>query len=1721
MKHGSISPLFPLIAAFFLSLAAHGAVFFVSPTGNDGADGTSWSTAKQTIQAGIDAAAAVAGGEVWVRQGTYLLTAPLGLADNIQLYGGFDGTETNRDQRDWVYHATTIDAQNQDFGIMAIVQTVGFVLDGFILTGGGGNGVQGGALMVQDADPTISNCVFDSNTAASDGVAGGLGGALYLENASPQITNCNFFDNAAVGSGMGSGNGGAVAIFGASTPVFELCYFDGNAAVGDVDGGNGGAVFVSTSVPVGRGDRNGLVPEFTSCFFRGGTAQGGVEGGGAGGAVFIDSTSVSFANCGFFQNIAYGTPYGQAGGGAVLLFASDSLPVLEVINCTFSQNQASGPGGRGGAIASTATLTVSNSIFWDDTAEVDPEISDLGQGGVRALTVTYSNIQGGLPGTGNIALDPLFKAAASGDLSLQYNSPCIDAGDGTVAPPTDMFGTTRPVGAAVDMGYEEHVAVWYVRIGGAGTRDGTSWDNAFADLQSALQQATAGDEVWVTTGVYLPDPVDPLATFDIPAGVRLYGGFRGDEESRKDRESGGEAETVLSGDVGVAGDATDNSLHVVTANDGAVLDGVVIENGYATIARSRGATSPAGMGAGLVATSGTIEVRNCRFRNNYAEINGAAVHISGTGARFISCSFENNVAGNAGGAVYLSGTTAAVTSLTACTFTGNTGGAGGGGALGIENGAGTVELVNCVFNRNTSPPGNGAAIVNVASTLRIVNSTFFDNTTSGNGVIADTTGTESTVIRNSIIWESGAVRPLALWEAAAGTFDVAVSDVMGGAPGLGNIDLDPLFADFVNGDFNLLPGSPCIDAGDETAAGFPSRDMDGRDRFDDPATPNTGVGTPPPDIGAYEYSNIYVSTSGNDATGDGSSTSPYATIQMGIDTAPWMGTVLVADGVYTGPGNVGIDFRGKAVAVMAENTGTVRGQVVIDCGGAGTGVFFRSGEPRETVLEGITIRNGLGDFGGGISCANDAAPTIRRCRIEDSSANFGGGGVAVDDAVPLFSESVIINNASEGDGGGVWLNRTQLSETGVRGRVRGPSTHPPPPWQEPLYENPEFQNVQILANTAAGNGGGMYGGGVPADLFDCVVTGNSAGAEGGGLYFGPASGTATPELEHCLIASNEAVGSGGGINAVNARIEDCMILGNRTTGAGHGGGGAFILSNVAVVNTVIAGNVSVARGGGLYAEGGIPQFTNCSIIGNVGTTGDGAACYSAAAATFRNSLFWNASWRDAALRKELVADGNGSTPNVSFSFIDAVSIIEQNGGAVTVDTGSVTTGGDPGLDLDPNDTGQWTAAPVYDPTTGQTTLTDSTANWAPDEFKDGGVSFNNGTRDRPIQFAIVGNTGTTLTVWGNATVLANGDTYRIWNYHLAPGSPCIDAADGTVAPSRDFEQDPRYDDPNTPNTGPASGSPADIGADEFRGIQTAAIAGLVWDDADFDGVQGAGEGGLQGVSVELLDGQAATVLDSTTTDALGQYWFDNLTSGDYVVRFTPLTDYVFSPQARGTDPTKDSDADAVTGRTDVITLVAGTDQTDIDAGMVETGSIGDLVWDDADFDGIQDAGEGGLQGVSVELLDGQATTVLGSTTTDAFGQYLFDNLPPGDYVVRFTPLPGYVFSPAGQGGSTSTDSDPNTGTGLTSPVAVLERQAVDDVDAGLVETGSIGDLVWDDVNFDGVQGTGENGLAGVTVNLLDGQGAQIDTATTDANGLYAFTDLPPGDYIVEFVAPAG
>tara|TARA_A100001015_G_scaffold274879_1_gene331634 strand:- start:305 stop:6523 length:6219 start_codon:yes stop_codon:yes gene_type:complete len=274
-------------------------------------------------------------------------------------------------------------------------------------------------------------------------------------------------------------------------------------------------------------------------------------------------------------------------------------------------------------------------------------------------------------------------------------------------------------------------SVLYVDQDAVGQGDGTSWVNAYTDLAEALKAEADFQEVWVAEGTYLPGEVR-TDTFILPPNVPVYGGFAGLETLREERNSSAYL-TILSGDTGVANDYSDNVYHVVSPAEGSILDGFVLQDGYA----SKNLTGDdRGKGAALWADGISFTISNSIFKSNRSFQGGSSVYLKDTNATFTNCSFSNNLteATGSGGAIYLEDSNV---SFDSCSFTQNQADFYGGA---IRSDSSELDLLSCTFTSNQSITSNGGGALYLNGGTFTIRSTVFTSNFSkydGGAILTD------------------------------------------------------------------------------------------------------------------------------------------------------------------------------------------------------------------------------------------------------------------------------------------------------------------------------------------------------------------------------------------------------------------------------------------------------------------------------------------------------------------------------------------------------------------------------------------------------------------------------------------------------------------------------------------------------------------------------------------------------------------------------------------------------------------------------------------------------------------------------------------------------------------------------------------------------------------------------------------------------------------------
>lgn len=398
-----------------------------------------------------------------------------------------------------------------------------------------------------------------------------------------------------------------------------------------------------------------------------------------------------------------------------------------------------------------------------------------------------------------------------------------------------------------------NATIIYVNAAATGSNNGNNWTNAFVDLQAALSSASPGDEIWVAAATYhASQGGDRSESMTLKDGVRIYGGFKGIEEDRVERNWRMHA-TVLSGNIGDSWARSDNTFRILVARNvssEAVIDGFVIELAY------NDREYPDGVGGGMYVEDATPLIRNCVFRDNVAVGGGAtwnqnaaptyenctfkrssdiACYNDGSDARYIDCTFRRN-RGGAGAALYARNGSDLI--VVRCAIIGNTADGHGGAYYGYGN----PIFLDSLFAKNRAARAEGSyggAMLLRAGSATITNCTIVKNWSEFNaGGISTFSETSTPTIRNCILWgnrsRNGEAHGWVEKDQAvlhAGSMKQSLIEAYTGLyGGRSNFDGDPLFVDVEDHNYRVRAGSPCIDRGKDDVVAE-STDLDGNRRI--------------------------------------------------------------------------------------------------------------------------------------------------------------------------------------------------------------------------------------------------------------------------------------------------------------------------------------------------------------------------------------------------------------------------------------------------------------------------------------------------------------------------------------------------------------------------------------------------------------------------------------------------------------------------------------------------------------------------------------------------------------------------------------------------------------------------------------------------------------------------------------------------------------------------
>ena len=771
-----------------------------NPTNNPGIANQGWDYACSDLQKVIDEAYANSA-DVWVAEGKYIpnsITNNDGTAvtiidardyafvmrPDVKIYGGFPDTgNPSLVERDWKTYETILSGDIGDDGVVinncyhiVIASSNGInnaVIDGFVITDAHSLGLNLGTSSIM-----LNN--FAGVRRRS--------GAIYIDKSSLAMNNLDIRENYL------EGYGGAICMENNSTTQITQTI------------------------------------KLTNSMVRGNRAD--MQGGG----LYFSNTVIEITNVLISGN--------TSGTGGAITLAANAFPTLT--NVTIAGNYA---GTSGGIHGSSANTILRNTIVWGNTTSTSMSIGHgmqygavfnncLIQGNPELLGLSSNNIMNLMIREDFIFNGLIYTSAQNptinGDYTLKRISPAINTGHNDHVTSTfDLAGNTRIYSATVDIGAYEHQADsgnFYVKEGGDGSFQGTSWSDASDDLQLMIDMASVrGDTVFVAEGSYVPtelrnndgsvailDNNTAISTNDhafvLRPDVKVIGGFPANaaDGDGMDTRNWLSNKTVLDGGGG---------LHHVVLSVGdignATIDGFVITGGNAM-----GSTS--------------VRLNN----QNVVRHNGAGIYVFLSSPTLNNLDIHDNEAQGYGGGVCIE-FSSSIAKLTNSIIKNNTA-AAGGGIADLQN-HNEVLYTNLVIIRNEATGiDGGGGLYTTSSSLKLTNATLADNLApsgSGSGIHVVS---GSAVVLNTIVWRNDTDGAISFDHCIVS--DVNLSNFGDNLDGTqyttGQIFVD---ADALIGDYSLRMGSPCVNAG-YNAYNFMAKDVVDKDRI------QNGI----IDMGAYE-----------------------------------------------------------------------------------------------------------------------------------------------------------------------------------------------------------------------------------------------------------------------------------------------------------------------------------------------------------------------------------------------------------------------------------------------------------------------------------------------------------------------------------------------------------------------------------------------------------------------------------------------------------------------------------------------------------------------------------------------------------------------------------------------------------------------------------------------------------------------------------------------------
>lgn len=868
-----------LLCMFLMSAQIQAQVCRVTTDGTDTGDGSNWVGEAMDLHSALGNTGCE---QIWVAGGVYKPhTSDRGvsftIARELELYGGFEGNETELAERDPAANPTILsgdiddnDTLNPDGATETADDIVGensyhvvyvigatasgpitdaAVLDGLVITAGRADGsfpdFAGGGLLCagevggNECSPTLRNMVFMGNH-------GDLGGAMYNAGGSNGISNPVL--ESSTFSGNSASQGGAMyndgSLGGSGSPSLNNVTFSGNSA--DL---NGGAIY-------NRGVDGNSNPTLNNVTFSANVAAdngGAMYNNGEDGQsnpvlnnVILWTNSATDGSEIFNQDAEPQVNDSVVQGGCPDSSICSNIiiqdPLLEPLVDNGGSTKTMRPN------VSSSAVDAGNSATCLDQDQRGLSRPQLDACDIGAVELAFPVIEIEVVGAGVVDAGtnpvPIRDGIAACDQAGQGQPHCratyteddmpaltvtrsigwyIESVDGCGGELSANAYTTAPLVTActVDVVFSEY-RICRVTTTGTDTGDGSDWTTEAMDLHAALADVGCL-EIWVAGGRYTPHASDRSVSFVIDRELDIYGGFEGNETSRQERDPAVNP-TVLSGDI-------DNND--VVGKDGVTqnADDIVGANSYHVVHVD--GTSPSGPIVGITVVDGFI-ITAGHADGGAQDASGGGLICTGNGSGNECSPMLRNIvfAGNravTGGAVYNLGADGTSSPLLhKVTFTGNSAEDGGAMFSYASSGVSSPDLFNVTFSGN-SANSEGGAIYHLAgsgpSSPLIRHSTFSANSAGTSGGAIYSNGGEPVVL-NSIFWADSAADGSEIYNVlSATTPDIRYSIVQGGCPAgsdcTGVIDEDPQLAPLAdNGGATptMLPDAvgAAVDGGNDT-----------------------------------------------------------------------------------------------------------------------------------------------------------------------------------------------------------------------------------------------------------------------------------------------------------------------------------------------------------------------------------------------------------------------------------------------------------------------------------------------------------------------------------------------------------------------------------------------------------------------------------------------------------------------------------------------------------------------------------------------------------------------------------------------------------------------------------------------------------------------------------------------------------------------------------------